>query len=317
MMICKIIIFVLLVASAIGFIYYLRYSNKLKDTVSHAQAQLNDASAQRQRNEKRDLMLQRISKQGFFGKLTDRQNKRFMYSRLGTVVNMSFELWLALKIAIAAALYIAVITITRRVGAAFIAALMELVLLTGVEQIMAYRNYKIIDDNLSNMVNLMSNFTVTAGDITGVFHKISGYLPDPLQGILEECYYDAQMCGDVSAALYAMIEKVDHPMFAELIRNIEICVHYTANFSVIIASSRKLILEEQRAKKERKAVANDNLVNMFIISLVLVAALFIADNMVDTSIWYIIFQTTVGHVAIGVIAVIYVIFYTSVALAEK
>lgn len=313
----KVIIFILLLVSFTGFIYYLRKTKIIKQTLEDVRAALNEASIERARAAKRDILFQQ-NKVGLWDRILEAPSKRFTYSGLGYLLHgVSFEIWIFLKITTAAILYFIVFAISKQVLSGFAALVIYFAVFYGVEQFLAYRNYKLVDEKLINLVDLMSNFSITSGEITSIFHQISRYLPNPLSNALEECYYDAQTSGDTSVALYTMAEKIEHPMFKEFVRNIEICANYTANFSIIIKNSRKLIQDEQRAKKERRAVANDNLVDMFIISLVLVAALFITDYLIDTSIWMILFQTGIGRLGLLVIGFIYFIFAVSVITAER
>lgn len=317
MTIVKIIIYLLIFQAMVGFIYYLRKSDILKKTLKYAYKTLDEAAVERARESKRNMLLQNGTK-GFLARFLERPNKRFIYSRLGGLVHgMSFELWLVIKMASAAVLYFLCLTINKNVVIGFAAILVYLASLNGIEYFLAYRNYKSVDDNLIKLINLMSNFSVTTGEITSIFHQISRYLPDPLCSVLEECYYDAQTCGDTSVALYAMAEKIEHPVFKEFVRNIEICAAYTANFAVIIGNARKVIINEQRSKKERKATANDNLMDMVIVSIVLIAALVLVDQLVETSIWHIIFHSVIGRIGLAVAAIFYLIFGISIATAEK
>lgn len=317
MTVVKIMIFVLIFLSLTGLIYYLRQSDIIKKTLQHAYAAIDEAAVENARESKRNMLLQK-DETGFMAQLLERPRKRFIYSRLGYLVHgMSFEIWLVIKIASAAILYFACLTIKKDAVIGFVAIILYLVALVGMEFFLAHRNYKAVDDNLTKLINLMSNFSVTTGEITSIFHQISRYLPDPLGSVLEECYYDAQTCGDTSAALYAMAEKIEHPMFKELIRNIEICVNYTANFAVITANARKVIIDEQKSKKERRATANDNLMDMVIVSIALIVALMLVDNLIEFSIWQILLHSVAGHIALAAVTVFYVIFGLSVATAER
>lgn len=315
----KVFIFILLTLTFTGLFFFLRKNHVVKHVLTDAYTALDEASLERNRAAKREALFRQTGGEnaGFFARLLETPEKRFVYSGINRMLHIPFEIWLVLKTAAAAILYFAVFTISRHIFSGLAAVIIYFTLLYGVEQFLAYRNYKAVDENLLNMVNLMSNFSITSGEITSIFHQISRYLPEPLSSVLEECYYDAQTSGDTSTAMYAMIEKIEHPMFGEFVRNIEICASYTANFSIIVKNSRKLIRNEQRAKKERRAIANDNLVDMFLISLVLVAALFITDYLIDVSIWTILFHTGIGRLGLVIIGIIYFIFAVSVITAER
>lgn len=313
----KIITFLLLAFASVGAAYCLQKGSILKKLLKNAYAALDEASVERAGTAKRNLLLQQSEEKGFWLRLLERPERRFTYSRMTYVIHMPFELWTVLKCASAALLYFILMAVGRDVFTGLTGIVLYLLLLNGMEFFLAYRNYKSTDENLIKLINLMSNFSATSGEITGIFHQVSRYLPDPLGSVLEECYYDAQTCGDTSVALYAMADKIEHPMFKSLIRNIEVCVQYTANFSVIIDNSRRRLLDEQKAKRERKSMATENLVEMAIISAAMVLMLVLVELLLEVSVWQILLHTMPGHIAIAVIGACYLIFGHSFLTAER
>ena len=311
----RIVCFALLALSLVGTIYYLRSKDIFRRAADRAKNVLETASVNGAREAKRKALRQDEQLNGF-AKWLDRARRLYVYSRIGSRTALSFEIWMVLMAASTATAYFLVNLLTGSLKKGLIAAAISVATFYLIQKILAHANYKKVDAELIKFVDLLSNFSVTSGEITDIFHQISRYMSAPLSNVLEECYYDARTCGNTSLALYAMADKIEHPMFKRLIRNIEICINYTADFAVIVANSRKLLANDQRAKKQRKSMANENFIDMFIVSAGMFASLIIVDTL-GTGIWQILTDTTLGHICIAAIAIIFVIFGASMASAER
>lgn len=312
---CKIIIFLLLFSALTGMLYCLAAGDVLHRAVTHARGALRTAALEGERAAKRRTSEPEIRKKGI-ARGMDRMRKLYVYSRIGSGTGLSFEIWLVCILASAAAVYFFVMLTGHALRVGLAAILRDLALFYALQKFCAYRNYRKTDAELIQMVDLLSNFSVTSGEITDIFHQISRYLSDPLRSVLEECYYDAGTGGNTPLALYAMADKIEHPMFKDLIRNIEICINYTADFGVIVSNSRKVFLDAQRARKQRQAMAHENLIDMAVVSAGMFASLVITDTL-GTGIWDILLQTTPGHVCIAVTVFIYTVFGVSVVSAGR
>lgn len=311
----KIMSFVLLTLSLVGIIYYLRSKDILGRAATQARDALETAAVNGAREAKRKALTQDNQIKGF-AKWLNRARQLFVYSRIGSRTSLSFEIWMVIMAASAAAAYFIISLLTGSLRGGLAAAAMDIAAFYGIQKLLAHANYRKVDAELIKLVDLLSNFSVTSGEITDIFHQISRYMSEPLNSVLEECYYDARTCGNASLALYAMADKIEHPMFKGLIRNIEICINYTADFAVIVTNSRKLFANEQRAKKQRRAMANENLIEMFIVSAGMLVSLVIVDTL-GTGIWKILTDTALGHGCIAAVVIIFVIFGASMASAER
>lgn len=314
MTILKIISFILLALSLIGVMYYLRSRDILKRAADQAKDALETAAVNGAREAKRKVLRQDEQINGF-AKWLDLARRLYVYSRIGSRTALSFEIWMVLMTVSAAVVYFLVSLLTGLKGG-LIAAAADIAAFYVLQKVLAHSNYKKVDAELIKFVDLLSNFSATSGEITDILHQISRYMSAPLSNVLEECYYDARTCGNTTLALYALADKIEHPMFKNLIRNIEICINYTADFAVIVVNSRKLLANEQRAKKQRRSMASENLIDMFIVSVGMLACLIIVD-MLGTGIWQLVTDTSIGHICIMIVAVIYVVFGASIASAER
>ncbi len=165
-----------------------------------------------------------------------------------------------------------------------------------------------VERNLLKFLDFLGNYSVTAGEVTGIFKQISKYMEEPLKTVLDECYVEAQTTGDVGMALLSMAEKLEHPQWKEIVRNIEISIRYSADFSTLVHSSRRSVREYLRAGGERKNMLREALVNMLILLAMSVFILFTVDGLVDISIWEIAFFTLPGRIGLGALCLIFALF---------
>ncbi len=170
------------------------------------------------------------------------------------------------------------------------------------------RSFRSVNTNLIKFLDFLGNYSITAGELTGIFRQISKYLDEPLRSALEECSNEAQTTGDSSLALLAMAEKIEHPKFKELARNMEISIRYCADFTTLVNSSRKNMREYLRLGGERRSMIREALINMILLLSMSVVTLFIVNGLIETSIWVLLWKTWPGRIAFGVVLFIMALF---------
>lgn len=132
--------------------------------------------------------------------------------------------------------------------AAFIVA--QLLLL----RYLRFRNIRAVNENLMKLLKLLGNYRITAAEVANVFHHVSRYMEEPIRTALEECYLETLVTGDVGRALLSMEEKIEHPQFKALARNIEIAVRYCADLTALINGSRHSMIEYLRLTQKKKTM---------------------------------------------------------------
>lgn len=316
--IIKILLFVVIALTCICFFYYLRKTKIVGNKLKEAYVALDEASVKRAREARIHLLDKSNHSLRGINKYIEGPYKLFIYSGLNRKFQgITFELWSLLIILLAAVIYFVAYIIIDNMLLSLLMLIIYVSLVVFLQKILALKNYKSVDNNLIKFLNLLENFSVTNIEITHIFHKISRYLADPLKTVLEECYYEAQTSGNVTSALYAMADKIEHPKFREIISNIEICVNYSANYTETINMSRKIILNEQRERRERKSLAATSTLDMILITGLLVVALGIVDSLVQASIWNIMFETSIGKMCVMFIISIFIFFWYKMATVER
>lgn len=165
-----------------------------------------------------------------------------------------------------------------------------------------------VEGQLLKLLDFMGNYSVTGGELTGVLLQVSRYMEEPLKRVLEDCYYEAQLTGDISMALLSMAEKVEHPQFQELLRNLEISLRYSADLKVLVNHSRRSVREYLRAVREQKTVLQEALINMLLLMVMSVFAILCVSNLIDMPIREILFGSLICRIALGVIAGVFLLF---------
>ena len=170
---------------------------------------------------------------------------------------------------------------------------------------------------MMKFLDFLGNYSITSGEITMVLGQVSPYMGEPLRGVLDACYYEAQTSGDTSIALLAMAEKIQHPKFRELVRNLEISLRYSADLTVLVSQSRRSLREYTRMRQERRALAREAWVNMVILGGMTAVILKAMEALVGIPLAEIMLRTLPGIGALTVIAVILLLFYRQVRMLDS
>lgn len=178
------------------------------------------------------------------------------------------------------------------------------------------RNLCAVSEDLIKLLNFLKNYSITAAEVTGVFNQISRYMEEPLRTVLEECYLKAQVTGNVGTALLSMEEKIEHPKFKELARNIEISTRYCADFTALVSCSRRSMREYLWIVQERKTMLREAVVNLLLLiamSLAVLLAVAYLSNLslreMSLSLWGLIWGNIVGRVSLAALGVIFLLFW--------
>lgn len=177
-----------------------------------------------------------------------------------------------------------------------------------VLQALRIRNLRRVGESLMKLLDFLGNYSITAAEATGVFSQVSRYMEEPLRSALDTCYYEAQTTGDAGLALLSMAERIEHPKFKELARNMEISIRYCADFSALVSSSRRSLREYLRATQERRGMLREAAVNMALLLSMSLIVLVTVGYLTETSLWALLFDTLPGRIGLCVLLVIFGLF---------
>lgn len=171
------------------------------------------------------------------------------------------------------------------------------------------RNLRRVNDNLIKLLDFLGNYSITAAEVTGTLDQVSRYMEDPIKTALEECYMEAQVTGDTGIALLSMADKVEHPKFQELARNMEISVRYCADLTALVSSSRRSMREHLRIAQERKTMLREAIVNMTLLLAMSMVVLLTVGHLINLSFWDLVWGTIPGRIGTGVLGGIFLLFW--------
>lgn len=274
---------------------------------------LETAAVRRVQDNRRSLQLLQ-GRKGFW----QRMEQRLLYSGLRRhFPHLTPELWILGNLAAGTLCYFLALVLGAPWQMALLAPGALWLLVYGMVNLGMARQFNATDDNLMKFLDFLGNYSITAGEITAVLQQISPYVGEPLRYVLDECYYEAQTSGDTGVALLAMAEKLQHPKFQELVRNLEISMRYSADLTVLVSQSRRSLREYTRMRQERRALAREAWVNMLILGAMTVVILKALEALVGIPLSEILLHTLPGIGALAVIGVILLLFYRQVRLLDR
>ncbi|MBO5281689.1 MAG: hypothetical protein J6B43_00965 [Lachnospiraceae bacterium] len=274
---------------------------------------LETAAARRVHDNRRSLQLLQ-GRKGFW----QRMEQRLLYSGIRRhFPHLTPELWILGNLAAGTLCYFLALVLGAPWQMALLAPGALWLLVYAAVNLGMARQFNATDENLMKFLDFLGNYSITAGEITAVLQQVSPYVGEPLRHVLDACYYEAQTSGDTGIALLAMAEKLQHPKFQELIRNLEISMRYSADLTVLVSQSRRSLREYTRMRQERRALAREAWVNMLILGAMTIVILKALENLVGIPLSEILLHTLPGIGALTVIGVILLLFYRQVRLLDR
>lgn len=309
----KVLIFIELAVAFGLFFWWIRKESLIHNVMYKAYESLEQAAIKRAQDNRQGMLLLNKPKG-----LLHRLEQILLYS--GLVRSFPFltpEIYIAGNLLIAAGIYILSSIVGSNWWFGIIAVAFFEVSVYLLQNLLMLRNFNATDENLLKFLDFLGNYSITSGEVTSILSQISEYLEEPLRSVLEECYYEAQTSGDASIALLSMAEKLQHPKFKELVRNLEISMRYSADFTVLVSQSRKSVREHMRMRQERKTLANEAWVNIVILGVMTLVILKSVEALIGIPIEQILFDSWVGRGCLVGIAFIMLIFYSQIRAIDK
>ncbi len=182
---------------------------------------------------------------------------------------------------------------------------------------MAQVNYRKTEESLMTFINLMENYSSTEDELIAIFSRVQTFLTEPVKSAVEQCCIEAEITGDKGRAVRNLEKRIEHEKFKELVRNLEICSRYEANYGEVIKDSRNLLREYLAARKERKAIINNARLEMAMIIGCCGVVLGMMDDLTEQGFLHILLSSTVGNVILIYCIVIVLIAVWSVTFDRR
>lgn len=295
-----IVVFLLLCCSFFLLFQEINILRQFSELMKRAAADLDAASRQRTL-EGRKQLLELHKKHTILFSL----ERQLQYSGLKLrFPKLTVEWWIAGNMAAAAGvflLFLLLFGLKTAVGGVVCLAALEGLLL----RILRSVNLRRVNNNLMKLLDFLGNYSVTAAEATSVFSQVSRYMEEPLRSALDTCCYEAQTTGDSGLALLSMAEKIEHPKFKELARNMEISIRHCADFSALVRSSRKSLREYLRISQERRGMLREAFVNMTLLLGMSVVVLLTVGSLTGIPLSKLLIGTMPGRIGIFILLAIF------------
>ena len=120
--------------------------------------------------------------------------------------------------------------------------------------ILCYRNKRITEKHLLELLNLISDYSLSESEITMILYRCGRMLPEPLKSALVKCHLSARSTGDTEQALYALRRSNDHFLFREIILLLELCSRSESDYQKVIIGCRDMVGRYLKEEKEKAGV---------------------------------------------------------------
>ncbi|QLY81490.1 type II secretion system F family protein [Clostridium intestinale] len=120
--------------------------------------------------------------------------------------------------------------------------------------------YDRIDDQVLIYINILENLSSSNSDIVEIMGKALPYMREPLKNYSSQFVYECKRGVPIVKAFKNFENKIESYRFKQLLKNLEVCSKYEANYKEILSKSR-IIMKNYFVEKEkrRKEVRNGRL----------------------------------------------------------
>ena len=305
-------IFILLFAAFAGLFFHIGLDDRIERGIKKAKKNM-DEHDRRFRSEKRKNLGGDSGRESLLLKI----ERQLEYSGLGRRFPR-----LTITGFILAEILLAVITfILGSVIGGMIAGLLAAFLMATVQyvivSVMKAQRFASVNEELPKLLDFLGNYSLTSGDITSVFSQISRYLKEPLRSVMEECEAESKVSGDSRTAIISMAEKIEHPQFKQLARNLEVASRYSADLWSVVSDSRKSLREYLSQNRDRKNLLRESGINMLLLLIMSVVVLAIVNMLIEGGIFGILFHSLPGYISLSGMAIIIVLYFIQAASMSK
>lgn len=120
--------------------------------------------------------------------------------------------------------------------------------------ILRYRNKRITEKHLLELLNLISDYSLSESEITIILYKCGQMMPNPLKEVLTKCHLSARSTGNIAQALYELRRSIDHFLFQEIILLLELCSRSDNDYQKVSVGCREMVSRYLKEEKEKAGV---------------------------------------------------------------
>lgn len=246
---------------------------------------------------------QRTESEELLRKIEGIQDKQRLFYRIDLMLNQS---GIKRKIRFLSTEYLMIFSIVVGLSGVIVATMIKgifygiifglilAMLPTVLLKIKADSNYRKTEDQLVHFLNLIENYTKTHDNIIAIFGKIFPYLQEPLNTAVKDCYVEATNTGDISLAFRKLEAQIGSDKFSEILRNIELCSRYEANYQVVVSTARDIMSNYIKSKRNVKAIAENARIELGIIIFAAIIFFGIISSLIEVNLFSLLMSSFFG-----------------------
>ena len=309
---CNSGVFILLVAGFYGLMQELRTAENFRKAVTLTVRRL-DEKGKKNALEKREAIRMRAERVGIAAKI----DRTLVYSRLEKKIpGLTAEKFIAFVTGTCTLIFIGVGSLAGIVTGAAVTVVC-LFALYGIIKCMEISNLKKTGDDLPRLLDLLGSFAASGAVYSNIFGQISIYMNEPLRTVFEECAAEGRMSGDISLALLTMADKIEHPQFKQLIRNMEITSRHSEDITGLVNDTRRSLRDYIREASDRKTMLRESAINMILLLIMSYAVLDISAHLSEVSVSEVILKSIPGRITLGVMAATFMMYFAQASSLYK
>lgn len=252
---------------------------------------------------------------GFWGRFLEKVDNLLVYSGWSiryTWLNTST--FILLYVVGGGCLFLVGYTLSGNVLVGFI-----LVLLVGIIPIYrmslaADNAYKSVESQLVLCVNMVANLGTSTDSIVVVLEEVAPFMTNPLRTSIRRAISTANLTGKESEGIRQLCREVEHPLFVQFIRHLEVSAKNSADFRVVARDFAGQVDTAIKASNRLKEIFNGgkaSILTLMVVGAIMMYMIATFDGSGLIAVFVAMSQSLFGILVLGYLIVIYAaaIFY--------
>ncbi|MCR5720569.1 MAG: hypothetical protein K6F84_08385 [Lachnospiraceae bacterium] len=148
-----------------------------------------------------------------------------------------------------------------------------------VMSVKAAKNYRATENQIKFFVNLVSSNAVLSTDLCTVLELCAPQVQNPIRDAILRAVNTTRISGDPGAYFWRLTREIEHPLFVQFIRNIEICSKTDANYKKISDDYSEQLDQKLDALIVQRAIRQKAKTEILIMLCVGMAAMYFSVSM--------------------------------------
>ena len=305
-------VFTLLLAGFYGLMEGFRTTEDIKKTAALVSRRFDERGRENALR-KREAIRMRADRDGLWARL----DRALVYSGIDRMIpGITVEKFAAAVIAAYAFIFIT----SGLAGGIISGAVCTAVFLFSVYacvKLLEIRNLRRTGEDLPRLLDLLGSYAASGAVYSNIFGQISIYMNEPLRTVFDECGAEGRLSGDMSLALLTMADKIEHPQFKQLIRNMEITSRHSEDIAGLVSDTRRSLRDYLKESSDRKAMLRESAINMVLLLVMGYAVLAISASLSETYVSSVMFSSIPGRITLGVIGAVLMMYFAQAASLYK